>query len=47
MAEEQRAKGNEWAGENVLEMISLRKGNKARKGQDGPRHQAFEKEVPL
>lgn len=46
MAEEQKAKGIEWAGENVLEIISLRKGNKARKGQAGPRDQALEKEVP-
>lgn len=46
MAEEQRAKGIAWAPENILEIISLRKGNKARKGQPGPRDQAFEKEVP-
>lgn len=47
MAEEQRAKGIEWAAENVLEMISLRKGNTTRKGQEGPRDQTFGKEVPL
>lgn len=45
MAEEQGGKGTEWAG--FLEVISLRKGNKARKGQEDPRDQVFERELLL
>lgn len=36
MAEEQRAKGIEWAGENVFGVISLRKGNKAGRVRRAP-----------
>lgn len=47
MAEEQGGKGIEWAGGYVLEVISLRKGNKVKKDHEDPRDQVFERELLL